>query len=198
MGNIQKTLKLTTKEVALISVLSSVWIVSQIYLGPIVGRITTMHGMVNRTVGWFLMLLIAELTGKFGRVTIMAGISAAVTRVIRQSALLGMVVGSGYVVGGLVFDILFFIPFFKNLHRKTRYFYLLIIAILSGILTNFPYFLYKIYFLTLGGFILWLPIYSISFFRNVFLSVLGVFLGFPILPRINFWSLKSKKTVEKS
>jgi hypothetical protein len=144
------------------------------------------------------MLILAELTGKFGRVTIMAGISSFVTRVIRQSALLGIVTGFGYVLGGLVFDILFFIPIIKNLHGKTKYFSLLIIGIISGILTNFPYLFYKLYFLTFEGFILWIPIYSISFFRNVTLSGLGVFLGFPILPRIKFWSLTSMKAAEIS
>ena len=50
-----------TKELALISVFSSLWIVSQIYLGPIIGQITHVHGVIQRMFGWLLMIILARL-----------------------------------------------------------------------------------------------------------------------------------------
>ena len=76
-----------------------------------------------------MMLVLAELTGKFGRVSTMASIVAIITRVIRRSASLYVfVVGLGYALGGLTFDILFFLPVTNNLEGKKRKIYLLIIS----------------------------------------------------------------------
>jgi len=46
-----------TREIALVSIFSAVWVVSQIYLGPVIGQLTTLHGLVQRFMGWFLMLI---------------------------------------------------------------------------------------------------------------------------------------------
>ncbi len=72
-----------TKELALISVFSSFWIVSEIYFGPMISQLTHIHGVIQRLIGWFLMLILAELTGRFGRVTAMVIAASIATRIIR-------------------------------------------------------------------------------------------------------------------
>ena len=192
MGSM-KLLNWSTREIALVSILSAVWITSQIYLGPIVGQITGMHGMVNRLVGWFLLLVVAELTGKFGRASLMAVIASLVTRTIRRSSLEGLIVGAGYVLGGLTFDLLFFVPIRRKPKGKTRTVYLLVMAIVSGVIASVPYLLYKLYFLGLYGFIAWIPVNAFRIVKEVLLSFLGVFIGLPILPQIKFWSHGEKQ-----
>ena len=48
---------MNTREIALVSIFSAVWVVSQIYLGPVIGQLTTLHGLVQRFMGRFLMLI---------------------------------------------------------------------------------------------------------------------------------------------
>jgi uncharacterized membrane protein YciS (DUF1049 family) len=55
-----------------------------------------------------LMLILANVSGVFGRVSIMALVASLGTRLIRLSPLTGIIVGVGYVLGGLIFDIMFF------------------------------------------------------------------------------------------
>lgn len=99
---------LGTRELALISVFSSLWILAQIYLGQVIGAMTQIHGLVNRLVGWMLMFLLAELTARFGRVSIMASVAALATRIIRRStSLYALSVGLGYALAGLTFDSLY-------------------------------------------------------------------------------------------
>lgn len=180
---------INTKEIALVSVFSSIWIVSQIYLGPIIGQITKQHGVVQRVVGWLLMLILAELTGKFGRVSIMATVAALVTRLIRPGPLYALFVGAGYALGGITFDLLFFMPLAHNFSGKTRYAYLLTIAVLSGVVAFIPYLLYKLYFLGIYAFIVWIPVYAYGMVRGVLLSVLGTLAGLSITPQIKKSSL---------
>ena len=45
-----------------------------------------MHDVVQRVVGWFLMLILAEFAGKFGKVTIMSVTSSIATRIIKMGA----------------------------------------------------------------------------------------------------------------
>jgi len=189
-------LNLSTKEIAYISVLSAVWISSQFYLGPIIGRITQMHGMVNRLVGWSLMLILAEQTGKFGRVSTMAAIASLVTRIVgsqRADPLETFFVGLGYAMGGLTFDLFFFFPFTDSFQRRMRNSYLIAIAVFSGTIAALPYLLSKVYFLGIDGFILWFPLNSYRVAKDIILSVLGVSICLPILPCLNVWRLKTSK-----
>lgn len=84
---------------ALISVFAALWIASQITLGPVIGSISlglvSLHGTVNRVAGWMMMLVLADVTGRFGRVTLRASVASLATRVIRLSALTGIIVGIG-------------------------------------------------------------------------------------------------------
>ena len=173
-----------TKELSLIAIFASVWITSQLYLGPIVGRLTTMHGMVERVVGWLLMVILAKLTGRFGRVSIMTAIATLVTRLIRVSALEGLVVGLGYALGGLTFDLMFFAPLVNNFQGKTEKAYLLTIAIISGGIAFIPYLVLTFSLLGLYGFIAWIPLNVYRLIKDIVLSGLGVFLGLLIIPQI--------------
>jgi len=139
------------------------------------------------------MLILAELTGKFGRVSIMAAIASLATRMIRASTLEGIVVGFGYILGGLAFDLLFFIPFANNFLGKTQIVYPLTVSLVSGIVASIPYLLFKLSFLGLYGFMAWIPINAYRIVKEVILSVLGVSIGLPALPRIKVWSLVSLK-----
>jgi len=187
----RKWLNLSTKEIALVSVLSSVWIVSQIYLGPVISQITQVHGVIQHLVGWLLMLILAELTGKFGRVSIMAAVAALATRVIRRSALLYIwVIGLGYALGGLVFDLLFFVPFANNLRGKNRNAYLLTISVLSGAVVLVPYLFFKLYTLGIYTFIAFTPECVYSLVKDSILSFLGTLIGFSVLPQIKAWSTR--------
>jgi hypothetical protein len=187
----RKGLNISTKEIALISVFSSVWVVSQIYFGSIIGQVTRVHGVAQRLVGWLLMLILAELTGKFGRVSIMAAVAAVATRIVRRSASLYVwVLGLGYFLGGLTFDLLFFIPFTKNLEGKTRKVYLLTISVLSGLVVLIPYLFFKLYTLGIHSFIAFIPKYAYSTIKGPLLSFLGTFIGLSSLSKIKPWTMK--------
>jgi len=187
----RKWLNLSTKEIALVSILSSVWIASQIYLGPVISQITQVHGVIQHLVGWLLMLILAELTGKFGRVSIMAAVAALATRVIRRSALLYIwVIGLGYALGGLVFDLLFFMPFANNLRGKNRNAYLLTISVLSGAVVLIPYLFFQLYTLGIYTFIAFTPQYAYSLIKDTVLSFLGTLIGLSISPQIKAWSTR--------
>lgn len=186
-------LNLETKEIALISTFSSIWILAQIYLGPIIGAITQIHGIINRLVGWMLMLLLAELTDKFGRVSVMASVAALATRIIRRSAsLYALTVGLGYALAGLTFDALFFLPLIKNLKGKSRKMYILGVSIVSGVVALVPYLVFKYSVLGLYGFLTSSPIYIYSLVKGTILSFIGVLIGLPLLPRIKTWKPRIK------
>jgi hypothetical protein len=169
-----------SKELALIALFSSLWITSQIYLGPLIGRLTGEHGVIQRFLGWLLMLLIARLTGKFGRVTLMAAVASLATRIIRPGAIYSLFVGLGYALGGLTFDLLYFLPS-KDIQRKI---FLLLISLVSSIVAGIPYMLYRLAFLSLYGFLMWLPFYMPDLIRSILLSVAGTLTGLFIAPKI--------------
>ncbi len=195
---------ISTKEFALISIFSSFWIASQVTLGPIIGSISvgpfTLHGVVNRLVGWLVMLILAEFTGKFGRVSIMASIVAIITRVIRRSAsLYVLVVGLGYALGGLAFDTLFFLPFMSTLKGKKRKIYLALISIISGAVASTPYLIYRFSVLGSAGFIALSPIYIQSTVKGVIFSLLGTLFALSFSSRIKpIWSVPKENFETKN
>jgi len=175
---------------ALISVLSSLWIVSEIYLGPVISHITQVHGVVQRVFGWFLMVILAGLTGRFGRVTAMAAIASSATRIIRPGQLYSLFVGLGYALGGLTFDLLYFLPMANRLKGKKGKVYLASVSVLSGAIALIPYLLFQLSVLGLYGFLLWVPLYIYNMIKSVSLSLLGTLAGVSILPRIEIWASK--------
>lgn len=180
---------MNTKEIALVSVFSAVWIAAQVSLGPLISQLIGIHGVIQNLVGWLLMLIVAELTGKFGRVTTMATVAALATRMVHVSpSLYVWAVGLGYAIGGLTFDLLFFIPRVSGLERKIRKAYILPIALISGVIANAPYIFFKLFTLLLPAFIIWAPMYVPFMIKDLILNVLGTSIGFSILPVIKPWS----------
>lgn len=190
---------ISTREFALISIFSSFWIASQLSLGPIIGSVSvgpiSLHGVVNRLVGWLVMLVLAELSGKFGRVSIMASIVAIVTRIIRRSAsLYVLVVGLGYALGGLTFDILFFLPIMNKLEGKKRKIYLLCISTISGVIASAPYLIYRLSVLGFSGFIALSPVYIQSTVKGIIFSFLGTLFALSFSSRIKvLWPINKNK-----
>lgn len=181
-----------SKELALISALSSLWIVSEIYLGPVISQITQVHGVVQRALGWLLMLTLAALTGRFGRVATMAFIVSTATRIIRPGQIYSLFVGFGYALGGLAFDLLYFFPIAKNLNGKAERVYLLSISLFSGAIALIPYLLFNLSVLGFHNFIIWFPFYTPNMVKSVALNVFGTLIGISILPRIQVWAPKIK------
>jgi hypothetical protein len=171
----------SSKELALIAIYSSLWITLQIYLGPLIGGLTGEHGVMQRFLGWLLMLLMARLTGKFGRVTLMAAVVSLATRIIRPGAVYALFVGLGYALGGLAFDLLYFLPSKALSARKT---FLSLISLFSGVVASIPYMLYRFAFLGFYGFLVWLPFYLPDLVRSVLLSVAGTLTGLSIAPKV--------------
>ncbi len=179
---------LNTREIALISIFSSIWITAQITLGPMVGRISlgpiSLHGVINRLIGWMLMLILAEFSTKFGKVTIMSSIAALGTRIIRLSAITGLIIGAGYAIGGLIFDLLYFMSTAMGLKPRSRSVYLLISSTISGTIAIIPYLLFKLTALGPTAFIAFTPLYLISTIKGTVFSIAGTSLALSILPRI--------------
>jgi hypothetical protein len=179
---------LNTREIALISILSSIWITAQITLGPMVGRISlgpiSLHGVINRLIGWMLILILAQLSTKFGKVTIMSSIAAMGTRIIRLSALTGLMIGAGYALGGLIFDLLHFMSPAMGLKPRSRSAYLLISSTISGTLAIIPYLLFKLTALGPAAFLAFTPLYLISTIKGTVFSIAGTSLALSILPRL--------------
>lgn len=186
-------LRFNTKELALISVLTSLWIVSQLYLSPVIFQITRQHGVIQRVMGWFLMLTLARLTGKFGRVTAMAAIASLATRIIRLGAPYSWFVGLGYALGGLTFDLLYFFPIVKNLKGRAEKTYLLGISVFSGTVALIPYILFKFSVLDFYGFLVWISLYAYIAIKNVALNVLSTSIGIAALPQIEVWASKIRE-----
>lgn len=176
---------MNSREIALISLFSAIWVASQITLGQAIGQITGLHGLTQRFLGWFLMLLLAEITERFGRVSLMATITASATRIVRYSAALHLwVVGLGYAIGGLTFDILFFIPSMRGLKGSYRAGYLIVASIASGVVTTLPYILFQLFSLGSVAFMVWLPVYLPKELLNLGLNVLGTLTAIVIVPKI--------------
>jgi hypothetical protein len=137
------------------------------------------------------MLILAELTGKFGRVSIMAAVAALATRIVRRSAsLYALTVGLGYALAGLAFDILFFLPLTNNLEGRAWKAYLLGCSIVSGIVALIPYLVFKFSVLGLYGFLALSPRYAYSLAKGTLLSFLGTLTGLSVLPQIKAWSTR--------
>ena len=187
-------LRFNTKELALISVLTSLWIVSQLYLGPVISQTTQQHGVIQRVMGWFLMLTLARLTGKFGRVTAMATITSLATRAIRTGPVYSLFVGFGYALGGLTFDLLYFFPIAKNLKGRAEKTYLLGISVFSGTVALIPYILFTFSVLGFYGFLVWIPLYTYNSIKSVALNVLGTLIGISVLPQIEVWASKVRES----
>jgi hypothetical protein len=183
----------SSKELALISIFSSLWIVSQIYLGPIIGQIIQVHGVIQRTIGWFLMITLGGLTGRFGRVTTMSTVTALVTRIVRPGATYSFFVGFGYILGGLTFDLLFFLPFKNRIEGKTRKIFFILISGISGTIALIPYLFYKFTVLGFFPFLIWIPFYSVSMVRSIALGIIGTSIGISIFPRVEIWSFKKQE-----
>lgn len=171
----------SSKDLALVAIFSSLWITSQIHLGPLIGRLTGEHGVIQRFLGWLLMLLMARLSGKFGRTTLMAAIVSLATRIIRPGPLYALFVGLGYALGGLTFDLLYFL--FPKALRINRV-GILTISLISGIFASIPYMFYRFAFLGFYGFLIWFPFYLPDLIRSILLSVAGTLTGLFISPKI--------------
>ena len=194
--NLRGSLSFSTKELALISVLSSLWVVSQIYLGPTISQLTQVHGAVQRVLGWLLMLTLAELTGKFGRATMMAAIASLASRIIRLGRIYSLFVGFGYALGGLAFDLLYFLPITEKLEGRKKKAYLLGISVVSGAVALIPYYLvYRLWVMSSEGFIIWISLNIPRMINSVVLNVLGTLIGISLIPQ--FEVLASKITVNR-
>lgn len=180
---------MNSRDLALISMFAALWVTAQVALGPLLGQLTPIHGIMQRLVGWLLMVLLAEIVQQFGRVSLMATIAALATRIIRQSGALYMwVVGVGYAFGGLSFDLLFFLPLARRLTGRHRHGYLLLISGLSGTCAVVPYLLFKLATMTSTAFLVWLPLYLPTAVTNIALNVLGTALGLSLLPLVLPWT----------
>ena len=182
-----------TRSVALVSVFSATWVASQFYLGTLIGGTTSIHGVAQRFVGWLLMIVLAELAGRFGRVSAMATVAALATRMIRlQASLYVWTVGLGYILGGLTFDLMFFLPAAKSLTGNKKRAYILTASLLSGALALTPYISFKMLTLLPQAVGVWLATYIPNAVLEVALSVAGTLTGLSFAPLIKPWSSKRK------
>ncbi len=172
---------LTTKEIAVISIFASLWIASQIVLGPLIHSVTHVSGVINRVLGWSLMLILARLSGKIGRVSLMSLVASLVTRVARR-ATYGMVMFFGYSLGGAVFDLLYFFPI--GFSRRTGRLHAVVISALSGTVVLVPYVIFKFWVLEPDVFAGFLPYYGYSALKGTILSIMGGVLGLLISPKV--------------
>lgn len=167
-----------SRELTLIAVFSALWITLQLSLGKIIGRISigpiSFHGAINRLVGWMVMVILAENVVGFGRVTLMVSIVSIITRIQRANVLEGLIVGLGYILAGVVFDILICL-------KKGRG---VVFYLFTGLITAFvaviPYWVSKIYFLGFAGFVIAFPLYAYRAIKSIILSIIGVKLGVSI------------------
>lgn len=180
--------RMRNRDLAMVSVFSALWIAAQLTLGPVLGRFSigpvSLHGSVNRVVGWMLMVLLTELTGRFGLTTTMALVASLATRIIRLSPLTGFVTGAGYALGGLVFDGMFFAWRRWNPSRRSSATYLIAASMISGTLAIVPYLMLKYLMLEKVAFIALIPVYTISTLKGGLFSVVGTSLGLTVIPRI--------------
>jgi len=118
----------------------------------------------------------------------MASIASSATRIIRLGQVYSLFVGFGYALGGLIFDLLYFLPAAKNLKGWAKRTYLLGISAFSGAVALIPYLFYRFYLLGFYCFLLWVPFYTPDMVISVALSVLGTSIGMSILPQIEVWA----------
>jgi hypothetical protein len=187
----------TVRELAFTAVSASLWISAQIALGPSIGRFSfgpvSMHGAVNHVVGWFLMVVTAALLRKFGMVSIMASVAAVGTRMIRVSALEGMLAGLGYICAGVFFDILFFSLKLDNLRGFRLRGLTIFIAASSGVSSLIPYLFFRLYVAGPAVFTTLVPLYILSIIKNIFFSSAGAYLALLALPRLTSLYMQQAK-----
>lgn len=135
------------------------------------------------------MLITARITGGFGRVTIMATISSLATRISRSIQVYALFVGLGYALGGLTFDLLYFLPKSPNLSRK----YIIFVSLISGVAASMPYMLLYLFTLGFYGFSIWFPLYLPDMVKSVALSITGALAGMSISPLIEAKVLHLKR-----
>ena len=131
-----------------------------------------------------LMMIFADLSGEFGRVSLMALIASLTTRIIRLSPPTGLVTGAGHALGGLAFDALYFGRHGWKPSRRSGTTFLLVGSIISGTLAMVPYIILKFSTLNIEAFIALIPLYAISILKGIFLGVAGTSIGLSIMPRI--------------
>ena len=142
------------------------------------------------------MVVLAELTGRFSRVSIMSAIAALATRIVRRSmSLYALTVGLGYALGGFAFDILYFLPFTSNLKGRSRKIYILVCSVLSGVAASVPYLIFKFYMLGPYGFLALSPMYVYSLIKGTLLSFFGSLIGLSFIPKIEVWKDKSRTQI---
>ncbi|MFQ6053567.1 MAG: hypothetical protein ACE5OO_04970 [Candidatus Bathyarchaeia archaeon] len=130
------------------------------------------------------MLILAEFSSGFGRVSAMSLVAALGTRIIRLSPLIGLVIGVGYALGGLTFDALFFVLPAMNLGGRSRKIYVLAASAISGSLAMVPYLFFRFSVLGPDAFLALTPIYALSTVKGILFSVAGSSLALSILPRV--------------
>jgi len=139
------------------------------------------------------MLTLAELTGKFGRATMMAAIASLASRIIRPGRIYSLFVGFGYALGGLAFDLLYFLPITEKLEGRKKKAYSLGISVVSGAVALIPYYLiYRLWVMSSEGFIIWISLNIPRMINSVVLNVLGTLIGISLIPK--FEVLASKIT----
>ena len=171
-----------SKALAVATVFASLWIAVELTLGPLVGRLSlgpfSLHGAVNRVLGWFLMSVMTWFTGGFGSITLMAGAAALGTRMFRPLSLESIVVGIGYVLGGFVFDILCSVVLRRG--SSTSMLYGMGVAVASAVTASTPYLIWNLTTVGTQAFALLLPVYALGVVKEVILSSIGTMLGLKV------------------
>ncbi len=170
------------KSLAMAAMFSSLWIAGQLAFGPVVGQINlgplSLHGVIERVLGWFLMATMTWLTTGFGRITLMASVAAIGTRLFRPPSFESITVGAGYALGGLIFDLLYFrIGAQRPKNRLASRFW---IVPFSAITASAPYLLWKVSALGLPAFLLLSPVYVVYVAKGLIFSSIGGAFGLGI------------------
>lgn len=117
------------------------------------------------------MTVLAEITSGFGGITLMTAVAVLVTRIQRANILEGLMVGSGYLLGGLLFDLL------THLKRERGHRFYLTTGVITALFAIIPYWATRIFLLGLRGFMLLLPLYLYRALKGLVLSIVGVEVG---------------------
>lgn len=134
------------------------------------------------------MTVLAEHVSGFGRITLTTLIAVLITRLQRANVFEAMMVGLGYILAGLTFDLL------VSLRRIRNQLYYIVATLITGFIAVIPYWLSKIYFLGVGGFILAFPVYLYSGLKGVTLSVVGSIVGVSVNRSLTLIQKDGRKT----
>lgn len=130
------------------------------------------------------MLVLADRSGRFGKVSTMTLIASLGTRIKRSSPLSGFVTGAGYDLGDFVFDYLFFTGFTLRGQCVSEGAGLFISSLASGFVAIVPYLLFRFTVLSPEAFVTLIPVYAVSTIKGIFFSVIVTSIGLTILDRI--------------